>query len=48
MTKTSLSHNPWFYDNTEQVGQKPSLREQRKGPKYVTKNKTAKKSQSKD
>ena len=47
MTKTSLSYNLWFY-NTEEVGQKPSLREQGKGPKYVTKNKTAKKSQSKD
>lgn len=47
MTKSSLSHILWFYNSTEQMGQKPSLREQRKSPKYVTKDKTAKRANPK-
>lgn len=41
--KTSVSYILWFYKTTEQVGQKPRVREQRKSPKHVTKIKTAKK-----
>ena len=48
MTKSSLSHIFWFYNSIEQTGQKPSLREESKSPKYESKDKTAKRSQSKD
>lgn len=41
--KTLPLHILWFYNSTEQVGQKTSLTEQRNSPKHVTKNKAAQK-----